>query len=64
MELINKKEFAKVALNKDIEAFFIYVSSLNLRLITIYLAWETQIALLLSKEKIVLTEYVDFADVF
>ena len=51
VELINKKEFAKAALDENIKPFVAYVSSLSLRSkMTIHLAWEAQIALLLAKK--------------
>ena len=40
VELINKKEFAKVALDENVEAFVIYVTFLSLSSISIYLAKE------------------------
>ena len=65
VELINKKKFAKVALNKNIEAFVVHVSSLSLgSKMTIHLAWKAQIALLLAREVTVLAEYLDFANIF
>ena len=65
VELINKKEFAKVALNENIEAFMVHVSFLNLGLkMTIYSDWEAHIALLLAEKITVSAEYLDFADIF
>ena len=65
VELIDKKEFAKAALDENIEAFVVHVSSLSLRLkMTIHPAQEAQIASLLAKEVTVPAEYSDFADVF
>ena len=65
VELIDKKEFAKVALDENIEAFVVHVSSLSLgSKMTIHPAWKAQIASLLAKEIIVPTEYSDFANVF
>ena len=65
VELINKKEFAKAALDINIEAFVVHMSSLSLRSkMTIHLAWEAQIASLRAKKITVPTEYSDFADVF
>ena len=63
--LIDKKEFFKAALDKNIEIFMIHVSSLSLESkMTIHLAQEAQIALLLAKKVTVPTEYSDFANIF
>ena len=65
VEFINKKEFAKAVLDENIEAFVVYMNSLSLgSKIMIHPARETQIALVLAKEVIVLAKYSDFADVF
>ena len=65
IELIDKKEFAKAALDEYIKAFVIHVSSLSLRSkIIIYLVWEAQIASLLAKNVAVLAKYSDFANMF
>lgn len=50
LKLINKKKFAKTVLDNNIKAFLIHVSSLNLKLMIIYLAQKAQIAPLLLKE--------------
>ena len=51
VELISKKDFTKVALDKNIKAFVLPVSFLNLELkITIYPINKAQIALLLTKK--------------
>ena len=62
-ELINKKEFAKAALNEDIKIFLVYVASLTLK-ITIHLAREAQIVLFITEKVTVPAKYLDFADVF
>ena len=62
VEIINQKEFAKAALDDNIDAFVVYVSSLELRM-SIHPARKAQLALLLTKEVIVPTKYWDFADV-
>lgn len=64
VEIFDKKEFAKRALDKNVEAFVIYVASLSLGQMTIHLAWEAQFALLVVEEVIVIAEYSDIADVF
>ena len=63
VELIHQKKFAKAALDENIEAFMMYVSSLGLR-ITIYLARMALMALLLAKKVTILAKYSDFANVF
>lgn len=40
VEIIDQKEFAKVAPNENIEVFVIYVAFFSLRQITIHLTWE------------------------
>ena len=65
IELINKKEFAKVALDENIKVFVVYMNSLSLgSKMTIDPAQEAQITLLLAKEVSVLAQYSDFANVF
>ena len=65
VEFINKKKFAKAALDKNVKAFVVHISFLSLRSkITIHLAWENQIALLLAKEITILVKYADFANIF
>ena len=63
VEIIDQKEFARVVLNKNIEVFVVHVSSLGSK-ITIHLAKEAQLALLLAKKVTVLAKYLDFANVF
>ena len=63
VELINKKEFAKVALDKNSKSFVVYVASLNLAP-RIEPDREAQIAFLLTKEVKILDEYLVFTDVF
>lgn len=64
MGLINKKEFTKTALDKNVEAFVVHVLSLNLGSILIYPANKSQIVLLFVEKIGILTEYSDFFDVF
>ena len=52
------------ALDENVEAFLVYVTSLSLNLISIHLAREAQIASLVAKEVKILTKYSDFAGVF
>ena len=63
IEFIHKKEFAKTALDKNIEAFLVYIFSLTSKII-IHLAQEAQIALLLGKKVTVPAEYTDFVNIF
>ena len=56
VKIINRKEFAKAALDKHVEAFVLYMTFLLI--ITIYPARKAQIALK------ILTKYSDFSDVF
>ena len=63
VELINKKEFAKAALDEKSETFVVHVASLNLTP-GIHPDREAQIASLLTKEVKIPDEYSDFTDVF
>ena len=65
IELIDKKEFAKAALDENIKAFVVHVSSLSLgSKMTIHPARKAQIASLLAEKITVLAKYSDFANVF
>ena len=64
VEIINKKTFTKMALDKNIEAFVVYITSFSLNLILIYLAWEVYIVLLIIKKVKILIKYLDFLNVF
>lgn len=64
VEIIDKKKFTKVALDENVEAFLMQVTFLSLSLMTIYLAREVQIPLLLFEKVEVLTKYSDFSNVF
>ena len=63
VELINKKEFAKAALDEKSETFVVHVAALNLTP-GIHLDRAAQIASLLAEEVRIPDEYSDFADVF
>ena len=63
VELINKKEFAKMALDEKSETFVIHVASLNLTP-GIHPDRVAQITFLLAQEVRIPDEYSDFADVF
>ena len=61
--LIYQKEFAKMALNENIKAFVMHISSIGSK-ITIHLVRKAQMALLLAKKIIVPAKHLDFADIF
>ena len=63
VELINKKELAKMALNEKSESFVVHVASLN-RTPGIHPDKATQIASLLAKEVRIPDKYSDFANIF
>ena len=62
MEIINRKEFAKTALEKHIEIFVMHVTFLLM--MAIHPARKTQIALLVAKEMQIPSKYSDFSDIF
>ena len=65
VELINKKEFAKAALDENSETFVVHVASLNLAPAPgIHPDRAAQIASLLTEEVKIPDEYSDFTDVF
>ena len=63
VKLINKKEFAKAALDEKSETFVVYVASLNL-IPEIHSDKTAQIASLLTEKVKILDKYSDFTDVF
>ena len=62
VEIINKKKFAKAALNKHVEVFVMYMTFLSM--MAIHLARETQIVLQVTEEVKIPTKYSDFSDIF
>ena len=64
VEIINRKEFAKAALDENVEAFVVHVTSLSLNSMAMHPAREAQIASLVAEEVKIPTEYSDFSDVF
>ena len=64
MEIIDKKEFTKAALDENVEAFVVHVISLSLTSMPIHPAREAQIASLVIEEVQIPSEYSDFSDVF
>ena len=63
VELIHKKEFAKAALDENVEAFVVYVASLTSKMM-IHPVYKAQIASFLGEKVTILAKYLDFADVF
>ena len=63
MEFINRKEFAKAALNKNVKAFIIYVT-LFMSKITIHIAQKARIILLTIKKINILEKPFDFSNFF
>ena len=64
VEIIDKKKFAKTALDKNVEPFIIHVIFFSINLMPMHLAQKAQTALLLTKKIKILTKYLDFLDVF
>lgn len=64
VQIIGHKEFATAVLDPSKKAFIIYVPSLSLGQMTIYLAREVQIASLIAKKVTVPVEYSNYANVF
>ena len=62
IKIIDRKEFAKTALDKHVKVFVVHVTSLLT--MAIHPAREAQIALLIAKEVKISTKYSDFSDVF
>ena len=62
VEIIDKKEFAKAALDRHVEAFVVYVTFFLT--MAIYPAKEAQIYLLVVKKVKISTEYSNFSDIF
>ena len=63
VELINKRKFAKIALNEKSETFVVHIASLNL-VPRIHPDREAQIAFLLTEDIKIPDEYSDFTNVF
>ena len=68
VKLIDKKKFARVALNEKSEPFMLHIAALEAPLagMTIHLLWAAQIVTLKQDESLIKVppEYVDYADVF
>lgn len=63
VDIINKKKYAKAALNKNIKTFVVYMAYKSAKM-SIYSAQKAQIALLVAEKVIIAAEYLDFIDVF
>lgn len=61
--MINQKEFAATALDSGKKAFVVHMAYLGSK-ITIDLAWESQITLLITEKFVIPAKYLDYADVF
>lgn len=66
IRIMNKKKFAKMALDKNIKGFVVYLTSfsLNKPTIIIHLARKAHIALFITKEMQILAKYSNFLDIF
>ena len=65
VEIIDKNEFAAVALNADDKTFVVYVAALaELTTMPIYPFCQVQVAALTSEETRIPAEYSDFSNVF
>ena len=65
IQLIDKRELDKVALDKNIKFFIVYSSFLSLECkMIIYLPKKAQIAMLLTKKVFIFAEYPIFANIF
>lgn len=64
MKIIDKKEFAKLALDENVKALVMHLFSLVMSLMLIYPAKKTEITLLLTKEVKIPTKYSDFSNIF
>ena len=64
VEIIDKKEFARAALDENVEAFVVHMTSFSLNSILIHPARKAQIALLIAKEVKIPIDYSDFSNVF
>ena len=59
---VNKKEFAKAALDENVKVFIIYMSFFNLK--SIYPDKKARIAFLFTEKVIIPNKYSDFDNVF
>lgn len=62
---MNKKEFAKTILNKNVKTFIVHILSLSSRLkISIYSPKKAQIVLFFTKKVIISSKYLDIFNIF
>lgn len=66
VKIIDKKKFAKIVLNENVEVFVVHLTffSFNKLTIIIHLARKAQIALLFTKKIKISNNYLDFSNVF
>lgn len=64
IKLINIKKFNKIAINKNIKIFVIYITSLSLSLILIYWAKKAKISLLIIEKIKIFNKYLNFINIF
>ena len=64
MEIINKKQLNKVALDENVKAFVVHVISFSLNSMPIYSAQKVQIVLLVIEEVQIPSKYLDLSDIF
>ena len=64
VKIIDKQEFATVALNKNNETFVVYMAALSIVDSNVYPSWHAQIALLEAKKVTIPSKYADYTNVF
>lgn len=66
MKIINKKGFAKVALDENFETFIVHIAALEALLLGLLINpnREAQIVFLFNKKVTILDKYSDFIDIF
>lgn len=64
MEFIDKKEFARVTIDKNVKPFVVHITSLSLSLMLIYTTKKAQIGSFIIKKVNFLKEYSNFSNVF
>lgn len=63
MQMINRKQFAAAILALNNKAFMIYITYLESKM-SIYLAWNAKMALLLAEKVSIPKKYTNFLDIF
>lgn len=64
MEIIDKKEFAIVILNKDNKTFVVHMAAVSIVDLNVHLSWHIQIALPKVKKVTIPSKYTDYINVF